>query len=117
MSEPTMVDVLRAIADLGQRMDGAVSELKAGQAELRAGQAELRTGQDALRTGQDALREELKAEIRHVSDRLIRVEARLEDMPTARHFGAIEGRLDEMSRHLNSALVYVSPPPKRGHGS
>ena len=42
-----------------------------------------------------------------------RVDGRLIRMEREHTIAELRGRLDEMSRHLNSALVYVSPPPKR----
>ncbi|MBF0561892.1 MAG: hypothetical protein HQL37_07685 [Alphaproteobacteria bacterium] len=58
--------------------------------------------------------ERVREELSGVRAAIAHIEGRLDNMPTAWHFGAIEGRLDEMSRHLNSALVHVAPPPKRG---
>lgn len=38
-----------------------------------------------------------------------RLEGRISDMPTARDFGRLEGRLEEMSRRMPTTIGY-SPP-------
>ncbi|MEO5374817.1 MAG: hypothetical protein H7840_11140 [Alphaproteobacteria bacterium] len=56
MSEPSPTDLMRAILELGQRMDSAVSGLRADVSDLKAGQAKLEAGQAKLEAGQAELR-------------------------------------------------------------
>ena len=81
MSEPTFSDLLQAVHELGQRMERGFAEL--GQ-RMEHGLAEV------------------KADVAEVR-------GRMSDAPTARDFGRLEGRLDEISRRLPVPLAYQPP--------
>ncbi|KAF0118430.1 MAG: Uncharacterized protein FD149_695 [Rhodospirillaceae bacterium] len=93
-------EIANFLPTLATKVD--MTELKTGQVRLEADITELKTGQAKMESDIT----ELKTGQNRVDGRLIRMERE-------HTIAELRGRLDEMSRHLNSALVYVIPPPKR----
>jgi hypothetical protein len=60
------------------------------------------------------------ADIKSVLGQLVpmiaRIESRIADMPTARDFGRLEGRVAEMSERLPTMIGYNPPEPRRAAG-
>lgn len=61
---------------------------------------------------------DIQAEQRRQADQIAslradvaRIDGRTTDMPTARDFGRLEGRVDEMGQRLPTMIGYASPKP------
>jgi len=94
----TIEDVMLAIRDLGDRMERRFEQVERRfeQVDRRFEQIERRFERSEENTM--ALRGEV-AEIK----------GRIADMPTARDFGRLEGRVQEMSERLPTTIGYTPP--------
>ena len=75
---------------------------------------------DTRLTRLEAGQSDIKATLARLEPLLIRIveevgeiKGRMNDAPTARDFGRLEGRLDEISRRLPVPLAYQPPEGKR----
>lgn len=101
--------------------------LKADQAETRAEQADIRKEQAAMQTTLALHGEQLsriKGTLGRLEPMIIRIlsdmselHGQLKKAPTARDFGHLEGRLDEISARLPVPLAYQPPENRRQGGS
>lgn len=77
------------------RMEGDISHLKRDVAEIKGTLARL------------------EPMILRMVEQQARIDGRLEEMPNARDFGRLEGKVEEMARRLPIPLAYTPPEEKR----
>ncbi|MEI8393098.1 MAG: hypothetical protein WCF85_00080 [Rhodospirillaceae bacterium] len=105
------------------RIEGILAvqgELLAKQGEQLARQGEQLAKQDQQFARQDEQLIAIRATLGRLEPMIIkimesqaRLEGRVEGMPSARDFGHLEGRIDEISARQPTTLAYQSPKPRR----
>lgn len=89
-----------------QSMD-RLGRLEAGQARLETTQAKFEATQSEIKSILSRLEPVLMRTFESVAE----LKGRTSDMPTARDFGRLEGRVAEMSERLLTTLGYRPPSP------
>lgn len=88
-------------------------EQLARHGEMLARQGETLTRHGEQLSGIRSLLGKLETMIVKIMESQARIEGRIEDMPTARDFGHLEGRVDEIGRRQPVTLAYQPPEPRR----
>lgn len=87
---------------MDDRIEERLMRLETGQAEIKSTLAHFEPMLTKILDGQSSLNE-----------RMARIEGRMSDMPTARDFGRLEGRVAEMSERLPTTIGYAPPPGRK----
>lgn len=84
------------------RMEGNIAVLQTDVAVLKTDVAVLKTDMS-----------DVKDVLKQIMSMLIRIDHKVNELPDAREFYELKGRVEEISRHMPMTLAYA-PPPESG---